>query len=223
MPPTRAELRWVHGRLVRRYGAREQRRRHRSVLDGLVATILSQNTTDANSSRAFESLKASFVDWDDVRRARTTAIERAIRSAGLGRTKARRIKAILSHVHEVRAKTSLEHLRRRSAAAVREELGELPGVGPKTIACVLLFDLGRSDFPVDTHVHRVSKRLGWVPGTLSAEATYSELAPIVPDKIAYALHVLLVQHGRATCRPREPQCDQCPLAPRCPMSATVPS
>jgi len=215
MPPTRSQLRWVHGRLVREYGAREQRRRHRSVLDGLVATILSQNTTDVNSSRAFESLKAAFADWDDVRRARTTTIERAIRSAGLGRTKARRIKAILGHLHEARGKTSLEHLRRRPAAAVRAALGELPGVGPKTVACVLLFDLGRADFPVDTHVHRISKRLGWVPGTLSAEAAYAELAPVVPAEIAYALHVLLVRHGREVCRPREPRCDRCRLAPRC--------
>jgi endonuclease-3 len=220
MAPTRAQLRWVHGRLVREHGVREHRRRHRSVLDGLVATILSQNTTDVNSSRAFAALKGAFADWDDVRLARSTAIERAIRSAGLGRTKARRIKAILEHVHEVRGETSLEHLRRGSNDGVRAALAELPGVGPKTIACVVLFDLGRADFPVDTHVHRISRRLGWVPESFTAEATYLELAPVVPDEIAYALHVLLVRHGRAICRPREPRCAVCPLAPRCP-AATI--
>jgi len=177
--------------------------------------VLSQATSDTNSSRAFAELKLRFPDWDAVRRAPTAAIRSSIRRGGLARVKAARIRAILKQVHAERGETSLEHLRRASSDDIKQRLGRLPGVGPKTIACVLLFGLGRPDFPVDTHVHRVARRLGWVAPRSSAEATYRHLNVRVPEEWMHELHVLMVDHGRELCRARAPHCPECPLRRGC--------
>jgi endonuclease-3 len=201
------------------YGPRERRAARGSVLDGLIGTILSQNTTNANSGRAFASLKHRFPTWDDVRVAPVRSIEAAIRSGGLARTKSRRIKEILQTIHRTRAETSLDHLRDASRDEVFEELTALPGVGPKTISCVLLFSLGRDDFPVDTHVHRVARRLAWIPQEATREQAYEQLSATVPDRLAHSLHLLMVHHGKATCRPSRPRCADCRLASKCPWYA----
>ncbi len=221
--PGRREIGVVHRRLRRLYGSRPPGREKEEVLDALIGTVLSQHTSDANSSRAFASLKARFRDWDAVRRAPLGKIRSSIRSGGLAGVKATRIRAILRQIHAERGETSLEHLRRASPGRVRESLSRLPGVGPKTVACVLLFGLGRPDFPVDTHVHRVARRLGWVSTRSSAEAAYRHLNPRVPEEWMHELHVLMVNHGRQLCRARAPRCPECPLRPGCDTGAGRPS
>lgn len=201
------------------YGPRERRAARGSVLDGLIGTILSQNTTNANSGRAFSSLKRRFASWEKARVAPVTSIEAAIRSGGLARTKSRRIKEILQTVYRSRGETSLEHLRDAPRDEVFEELSALPGVGPKTISCVLLFSLGRDDFPVDTHVHRVARRLAWIPQEATREQAYQQLNSHIPARLAHSLHLLMVHHGKATCRPSRPRCADCRLASKCPWYA----
>jgi len=205
----------VHARLRHRYGPRPWRVDREPVLDSLIAALLSQNTSDVNSARAFAQLKAAFPGWDAVRRAPVQAIAAPIRSGGLADVKARRIQAILGLIHEARGETSLEHLRRAPTARIKQALGEFPGVGPKTIACVLLFNLKRPDFPVDTHIHRISRRLGWVPPRASAEQTYALLNALVPRRLTYEFHVLMITHGRRVCRAQTPRCLDCPLWLQC--------
>ena len=213
--PGRAEIRRVHQRLRRLYGTHPARRERQELLDALIATVLSQHTSDVNSERAYASLKARFPDWEAVRRARLVEIRSAIRSGGLAVTKAARIRAILEEIHAERGVTSLEHLRPAPSARIKSVLGRLPGVGPKTVACVLLFGLGRPDFPVDTHVHRVANRLGWVPPRTSAENTYRHLVERVPAERMHELHVLMVTHGRQLCSARAPRCLECPIRSGC--------
>ncbi len=213
--PKRREIGLVHRRLRRLYGPRPQRRAKEEILDALIGTVLSQHTSDVNSSRAFASLKARFPDWDMARRASLAAIRSSIRSGGLANVKAARIRSILREVHAERGVTSLEHLKCAATQRIKQDLSRLPGVGPKTVACVLLFGLGRPDFPVDTHVHRVARRLGWVPHRSSAEATYRHLTARVPEERMYELHILMVNHGRQLCRARDPCCTECPLLTGC--------
>jgi endonuclease-3 len=191
------------------------------VLDSLIGTILSQSTTDVNSGRAFAQLKAAFPDWESARVAPVARIEDAIRCGGLAKTKARRIRDILRQLHAERGVTSLEHLRRAPTARIKEELGRLHGVGPKTIACVLLFNLKRPDFPVDTHIHRIVRRLGWLPARATAEQAYCALNALVPDRLTYEFHVLLITHGRHLCRAQRPGCLDCPLWLQCAHAAKV--
>ncbi len=211
----RGDARRVHRVLLAHHGAPAAPEPSPSILDALVETILSQNTSDANSSRAFASLKARFPSWDAARRARVSSLASAIRAGGLAQVKAPRIRAILRRVHELYGETSLEHLAEQEDDELRAVLGSFRGVGPKTVACVLLFHLGRPDFPVDTHVHRVARRLGWIAARASAEEAYRALLPQVPAAIRYELHVLLVWHGRALCRARRAACGACPIRPLC--------
>lgn len=196
------------------YGPRPWRR-HRAGIDGLVQTILSQNTTDANSSAAFRSLKSRFPTWPQVMDAPVREIERAIRSAGLSRSKAPRIKSALRRINEDRGRLSLAFLSRLPLPQAREYLQSIDGVGPKTAACVLMFCYKRSALPVDTHVHRVARRLGLIPDGCTAEAAHDLLQQVCPPSLVYPFHVLMVAHGRRSCRARTPQCDTCVLAAHC--------
>ena len=168
----------------------------KEVLDALVGTILSQNTTDVNSHRAFSNLKAAFPTWDEVRTSPPAPIIEAIRSGGLAEIKTGRIQAILETVHAERGECSLEHLRSEPDSVVKATLRRFKGVGAKTISCVLLFCLHRADFPVDTHVWKIALSLGWVPKSADRDGTYEHLNRRVPDAIKYDLHVLLVEHGK---------------------------
>jgi len=172
-----------------------------TVLDSLVRTILSQNTTDKTSLRAFTKLKATLPTWEDVLAAPAAVVEDAIREGGLSEMKTQRIKAILEAVRAEAvdgpgAALSLEYVRALPTEAVKAELGRFKGVGPKTISCVLMFTLKRAEFPVDTHVWRISKRLGWAPATCSREQCYEHLNRRLPPHLKYDLHVLLVDHGK---------------------------
>jgi endonuclease III len=209
-------IRAIVRRLEKAYGSRRWRRRTRSGLDQLVATILSQNTNDANSGEAFRRLRAALPTWEAVRAAPLGRIERAIRVGGLAPTKARRIKKVLDIIQRRHGRLSLEFLARMPLEEARRTLAELPGVGPKTVGCVLMFGFNRPVLPVDTHVHRVSCRLGLIPPKTSAEAAHRLLQAQVPGPLVYSFHVLLIEHGRRTCHARRPECRGCVLADRCP-------
>ena len=186
------------------------------VLDELVATILSQNTSDANSGAAFEELVRRFDGWDAVRRAPVRRVAAAIRRAGLSNQKAPRIKAILKTIHQKRGELSLDYLCETPADEAWEYLRALPGVGPKTAACVLLFACRRPVLPVDTHVHRVSRRLGLIGPRTGAAKAHEELARLVPPRRVLEFHIQLIRHGRTACSARKPKCEGCPLLDLCP-------
>lgn len=186
------------------------------VLDELIATILSQNTSDANSGAAFDALRQRFAGWEAVRRAPASAIAKAIRAAGLSNVKAPRIKALLEEIYRQRGDVSLEFLRRWPTPQALEYLGRFPGVGPKTAACVLLFACRRPVLPVDTHVHRLSRRLGLIGRQTGAARAHQELATIVPERLVLEFHLQLIRHGRTICTARNPRCEKCPLLELCP-------
>ncbi|XP_020259386.1 putative DNA glycosylase At3g47830 isoform X2 [Asparagus officinalis] len=167
-----------------------------SVLDGLISTLLSQNTTDANSSRAFQSLKSSFPTWQQVLDADPKSLEGAIRCGGLAATKAARIKSILEAVRDKRGEFCLEYLRGLPVDEVKAQLSRFKGIGPKTVACVLMFQLQKEDFPVDTHVFRIAKALGWIPMKADREKAYLHLNKRIPDELKFDLNCLLVTHGK---------------------------
>ena len=185
-------------------------------LDELIATILSQHTSDTNTERAFAGLKARFPAWDAVVEAPTDAVADAIRSGGLARVKAPRIQRVLRTIHERRGEYSLAFLTDLPVAEARDWLTSLDGVGPKTAACVLLFACTMPALPVDTHVHRVSKRLGLIGPKVGEAAAHRVLESSVPAGEVYAFHMLLIGHGRAICKAPRPRCEVCPLADICP-------
>lgn len=186
------------------------------LLDELIATILSQNTADKTSRPAFEELCWRFGSWDAVRKAPVKRIAAAIRRGGLATIKAPRIKAILQRLHAERGGLSLDFLRHWPAQAAMDYLTALPGVGPKTAACVLLFGCGQPLLPVDTHVHRVSRRLGLIGPRVSAAAAHQLLGQLVPPDRVLEFHIQLIRHGRACCRARRPHCAKCALRDMCP-------
>ena len=184
-------------------------------IDELVATVLSQHTSDVNSERAFARLKAAFPTWEQVADAPAELVAGAIRCGGIADQKARRIKQILAAIEEREGRIDLGRLRDLDDAAAEAYLESLPGVGPKTAACVLLFAMGRAAFPIDTHVHRIATRLGWIPANTTADKAHRLLAPRVPPDIRYDLHIAMVAHGRTFCRAQRPRCDVCVLRNLC--------
>jgi len=208
-------LRQIAGRLRRAYGEPPPPRRL-PPLDELVLTILSQNTNDTNRDRAYADLRRTFPTWDDVADAPIGAIARAIRSGGLAPTKSPRIKAVLRAIRDRGLPLDDRALRRIRHDRLWELLVGLPGVGPKTAACVLLFSLDRPYFPVDTHVHRVSIRLGLVPPKSGAVAAQNALQAIIPPADVYEVHMNLIRHGRHVCVAQRPICSECVLADLCP-------
>lgn len=189
-------------------------------VDELVSTILSQHTSDTNTARAFSSLKERFPCWDDVINAPVDSIVDAIRSGGLARQKALRIQRALTDVRAKGGGSDLSFLARMPVDDALAWLTALHGVGPKTAACVLLFSLDRPVMPVDTHVHRVSLRLGLLEAGTSADGAHGKLEAGLTASEVYVAHMLLIKHGRKTCKARAPRCGQCVLRDDCP-SATI--
>jgi endonuclease III len=185
------------------------------VIDEVIATVLSQHTSDTNSERAFARLKQIFPSWEQVADAPTGEVADAIRCGGIADQKARRIGQILTAIEEREGRMSLDRLHDLDDAAAEGYLESLPGVGPKTAACVLTFALGRAAFPVDTHVHRVATRLGWIPAKTTADKAHRLLAARVPADIRYDLHVAMVTHGRTVCRAQRPHCGECVVRDLC--------
>lgn len=177
----------------------------------LILTILSQNTSDTNSGRTFISLMRRFPSWRAMADAPLGEIEAAIQPGGLARQKAPRIQAVLRAVEARSPDLDLAFLRSLPLDEARAWLRSLPGVGPKTAACVLLFSLGLPALPVDTHVERVAKRLGLVPERTPADRAHDLLEALVDPADYYPFHMLLIKHGRRTCSARKPACLRCPL------------
>lgn len=186
----------------------------------LVLTLLSQNTSDSNSGRAFIRLLNAFPDYESLLDADVKRIEKAIQPGGLAPTKAPRLQAMLREVWSRRGSLDLEFLADMPLDEAREWLTSLPGVGKKTAACVLLFALGRPALPVDTHVHRVAKRLGLVPEKSTPDQATDLLEAMLKPKQVYQFHIQLIKHGRRTCSARNPKCDECPLASGCPAAGS---
>lgn len=210
-----ARLRQVARRLRRAYGAPPAPRRL-PPLDELVLTILSQNTNDTNRDRAYADLRRTLPEWDDVADAPLPVVERAIRVGGLAPTKAPRIRAVLRALRDRGIALDDRALRRMRHDRLFALLVGLPGVGPKTAACVLLFSLGRPYFPVDTHVHRVAIRLGLVPAKATAVKTQETLQAALAPGEMYETHMNLIRHGRHVCVALRPICSQCVLNDLCP-------
>lgn len=204
----------VHRRLIEFYG--EPRWRNTlPPLDELVSTILSQNTNDANRDRAFVALRARFPTWEAVRDASGEQVVEAIRPAGLANQKGPRIQTVLREITDQRGKLSLEFLRDMPAGQAFDWLMGFKGVGPKTASIVLLFSLGKPAFPVDTHIYRVSGRLGLRPEKMNAEQAHEYLGELLPPETYYAAHLNLIRLGREICHARKPDCPACPLQDLC--------
>jgi len=204
-------VRAIRDRLRALYGRPEQRPHGEPVAE-LVRTILSQNTNDTNRDVAFERLRERFPAWEQVRDAPLDEVEEAIRPGGLAPQKAPRIQAALGELDD---SLDLSWLREAPREEALDFLVSLPGVGRKTAACVLIFSFGRPEIPVDTHVYRVGGRLGLFSPRASFEHAHDEMVAITDPADAYELHINLIRHGRAVCRPR-PRCDDCALRRMCP-------
>ena len=191
-------------------------RMHRDPMTELVLTILSQNTSDTNSGRAFMRLISRFRTWEALMAADPLEIEKEITVGGLAKTKAPRIKRIVEEVWERCGSFDLRLLGEMPLEEAKEWLRSLPGVGPKTAACVLMFSLGMPALPVDTHVHRVSQRLGLVPAKASAEKAHDILEEMLAPEDVYPFHISLIKHGRRICHAQRPKCGECPLLGGCP-------
>lgn len=199
--------------LDERYG-KKRRDGCEPLLDRLVRTVLSQNTSASNCNEAFANLRERFFSWEEVRNAPQQDIADAIRCGGLANLKAPRIKKILERIQEDRGSLELEWLADLEPSAAREYLEGLEGVGRKTSACVLMFGLNMPVMPVDTHVYRVSKRLGLI-GDVGADRAHDLLQEMVPADRIYSFHVNMVQHGREVCRAVKARCDICSLTAEC--------
>jgi endonuclease-3 len=207
-------VREVHQRLLRFYGLPTWRNPLAPV-DELVSTILSQNTNDTNRDRAYHSLCRQFPTWEDVRTAEPAAVVAAIRSAGLANQKGPRIQKVLNDILAERGSLDLSFLRKLPLEEARAWLMKFKGIGPKTAAIVLLFSLGRPAFPVDTHIYRVTGRIGLRPEKMTVEQAHVHLENLFPPDTYTAAHLNLIRLGREICSPRNPACPRCPLNDIC--------
>lgn len=193
-------------------------------LGGLIATILSQHTSDVNSERAYQQLVATYPTWEAVRDAETYKIAEAIKSGGLANIKAARIQDVLHTLTEQQQEQGgtktlsaylFDELAKRPTGEAVQYLRTLPGVGPKTAACVLMFHLARPAFPIDTHVGRILRRLGIIGPKVSIDMAHRIMEQVLPQEWVYPLHVNLIRHGRQICHAQRPECSRCPLYSEC--------
>ena len=216
MTPKKLEL--IQQLLLRAYG-RPSPRSPSDPIDELVQTILSQNTTDQNSGRAFAKLKERFPTWDGVLAATPEAVAKAIHCGGLAHIKSQRIIKVLRTIQEREGSLSLARVCALPVNQALAYLTALEGVGIKTACCVLLFSCGRPVMPVDTHVYRVAQRLGLLGGSVPIQKAHEDLHRLIRNEERYTMHMLFIQHGRQTCHALRPSCGECVLARYCP-SAT---
>ncbi|MAS37573.1 MAG: DNA lyase [Anaerolineaceae bacterium] len=192
-----------------------QWRKNTPPMDELVSCILSQNTNDTNRDRGFDALKAKYPDWQAVVDAPTRELTDTIRVAGLANQKAPRIQEVLRIIQAEQGDFDIDFLNELPIDEAKAWLTQLPGVGPKTAAIVLCFAFGRPAFPVDTHVHRVSTRIGFLPPKVTADKAHPMMEAIVPPEDYYGFHINLIQHGRKVCNARSPHCERCPITEYC--------
>ncbi|MFO7793469.1 MAG: endonuclease III [Candidatus Nanohaloarchaea archaeon] len=209
-----SKIREINQRLKDYYGEPE-RPTDQSGIDYLVETILSQNTNDINRDKAFKQLKEKYDSWDQVEKSDREELIDTIRVAGLGPTKAERIQESLRIVREDQGEYSLEFIDEMSIEDGKKWLTDIPGIGPKTAAIILCFYFGKPVMPVDTHVHRISQRLGLIPEGTSREKAHEILEDRVPDELIYEFHILLIYHGREHCKAQNATCCEGPLADIC--------
>lgn len=200
------------------YGPIEWRPRMIAI-DELIFTVLTQNTSDLNAERAYDSLRKVLPTWGQVIEAETQKIADAIKHGGLSNQKSVRIQKILVEILKRIGHFDLEFLAARPLEETREWFTSLPGVGPKTAAVVMAFSLKMPAFPVDTHIHRVSKRLGLIAEKTTADQAHPIMEDMIPEDDRYDMHILLITHGRQICKARIAQCPRCPLAEVCPASS----
>jgi len=188
---------------------------HDEPLDGLIMTVLSQNTNDRNRDAAFTNLKANYPDWQSVFNAGSDGLADSIRTAGLANTKSQRIIEILRIIHADFNEYSIKKLAKYNPDDIRKYLLDLPGVGAKTAACVMLFDFKLPAFPVDTHIERVTKRFGIAGKKFSPEEISHYIEGVIPASRFLGGHVNIISHGRAVCHARRPDCKNCVLNEKC--------
>lgn len=204
----------VHKKLIEAFGEPTWRNPLPPV-DELVSTILSQNTNDVNRDRAFDSLRAKFPTWEEVRDANTDEVIEAVRVAGLANQKGPRLQQVLRDITEERGSLDLSFLEDMPIEEARNWLTKFNGVGPKTAAIVLCFSLNRPAFPVDTHVYRVTGRVGLRPEKISVEQAHPYLESVFPPETYYAAHLNIIRLGREVCNARKPKCPECPVRALC--------
>jgi endonuclease III len=213
-------IRYIIQNLERAYGVPENSRRS-DPLDMLVQIILSQATSDTNSHRTFAALKRRFPTWDAALRARESTIARTIQSGGLANQKAAVIKSLLRQIKQERGALDLTFLHELAPEAAVEYLSQFRGIGPKTIACTLLFACRTEVFPLDTHIFRILRRVGLIPQKCTDRRAHEIMNALVPAGKFYSFHVNLIRHGRALCRPRDPLCERCPIVEYCDYGQTL--
>ena len=189
-------------------------KKHPDPLDTIIGTILSQNTNDQNSYKAYKNLKENFKSWNDLSLLNSSQIEKYIKVAGLGKQKSKAIYELLQSLLKDQKIVSLNHIKAKTDQQIMEELTSYNGVGVKTASCVLLFSLGRNICPVDTHVHRTLNRIGVVK-TANPEKTFYAILNNIPEGIAHSFHTNLIKLGRQICKPTNPHCVLCPLKKIC--------
>lgn len=204
----------IHERLLEFYGEPVWRNLLPAI-DELVSTILSQNTNDINRDRAFDALRARFPNWESVRDADTNDVIEAIRPAGLANQKGPRIQQVLKSITEERGRLDLSFLADLSVEEAKAWLTKFNGVGPKTAAIVLCFSLNKFAFPVDTHIYRVTGRIGLRPEKMTVEQAHSHLESLFPPETYYAAHLNLIRLGREICTARRANCEICPIRKLC--------
>ncbi len=209
-----SKIKLVNQLLIKKYGIPGRPKNPPNPVDLLIATILSQNTNDRNSYKAFNNLKNSFKNWEEVANLPRVTIEKFIRVAGLGKQKSNAIKKFLVSILKKEGKISLNKLKKLNNNAILTELTKYDGVGTKTASCVLLFSLRRNVCPVDTHVHRTTNRIGLVE-TKTPDRTFEIINENMPDNIAHSFHTNLIRLGREICKPSNPNCNICPLLKIC--------
>ncbi|MBA3243220.1 MAG: endonuclease III [Acidobacteria bacterium] len=187
----------------------------------LVKIILSQATSDTNSDRTFAALKKRFPTWDAVLRARESTLADTIRSGGLANQKAAVIRGVLRQIREQHGLLDLSFLHDMPTEEAVRYLSRFRGIGPKTVACTLLFACRKDVFPLDTHIFRILRRVGFVPHKCTDARAHEIMSRLVPEGKFYSFHVNLIRHGRSLCRPREPLCEQCPIVEYCDYGQTL--
>lgn len=210
-------VRYIIQNLERAYGVpvNERTAVGSDPLDMLVAVILSQATSDTNSDRTFAALKRRFPTWDAVLRARESTLAATIRSGGLANQKAAVIRDVLRQIKEQHGTLDLSFLHDMTAEEATRYLAQFRGIGPKTIACTLLFACRKDVFPLDTHIFRILRRVGLIPAKCTDRRAHEIMDGVVPPGKFYSFHVNLIRHGRTLCRPRDPVCERCPIIEYC--------
>ncbi len=213
-------LQYIIQNLEQAYGTPVNERKS-DALDMLVRIILSQATSDVNSNRAYAALKTRFPTWDEVLNAPASMVEDTIRSGGLAKQKTATIQNLLRQLKVEHGTLDLNFLDELSVEEAVAYLQNFRGLGPKTVACTLLFALSKPVFPLDTHIFRILRRVGLLPAKCTDTRAHNFMNAIVPAGKHFSFHVNLIRHGRTLCRPREPLCERCPIVEYCDYGQTI--